>query len=91
MFPFFLALYNGSQVSIVALWATCLFFPKPIFKRQDLGLNIFIHVNENKYINKQYITMVCDGTGPCVLEQRQIYSMISTGDTQEAVASSRHE
>ena len=25
MFPFFLALYNGSQVSIVALWATCLF------------------------------------------------------------------
>ena len=27
MFPFFLALYNGSQVSIVALWATCLFSP----------------------------------------------------------------
>ena len=25
MFPFFLALYNGSQVSIVALWATCYF------------------------------------------------------------------
>ena len=24
MFPYFLALYNGSQVSIVALWATCL-------------------------------------------------------------------
>ena len=24
MFPFFLALYNGSQVSVVALWATCL-------------------------------------------------------------------
>ena len=24
MVPFFLALYNGSQVSIVALWATCL-------------------------------------------------------------------
>ena len=24
MFPLFLALYNGSQVSIVALWATCL-------------------------------------------------------------------
>ena len=24
-FPFFLALFNGSQVSIVALWATCLF------------------------------------------------------------------
>ena len=23
MLPFFLALYNGSQVSIVALWATC--------------------------------------------------------------------
>ena len=23
MFSFFLALYNGSQVSIVALWATC--------------------------------------------------------------------
>ena len=23
MFPFFLALYNVSQVSIVALWATC--------------------------------------------------------------------
>ena len=23
MFPFFLALYNGSQVSIVAYWATC--------------------------------------------------------------------
>ena len=23
MFPFFLALYNGSQVIIVALWATC--------------------------------------------------------------------
>ena len=23
MFPFFYALYNGSQVSIVALWATC--------------------------------------------------------------------
>ena len=23
MFPFFLAFYNGSQVSIVALWATC--------------------------------------------------------------------
>ena len=23
MFPFFLALHNGSQVSIVALWATC--------------------------------------------------------------------
>ena len=22
--PFFLALYSGSQVSIVALWATCL-------------------------------------------------------------------
>ena len=22
-FPFFLALFNGSQVSIVALWATC--------------------------------------------------------------------
>ena len=30
-------------------------------------------------------------TGPCVLEQRQIYSMKSTGDTQEAVASSRHD
>ena len=26
MFPFFLALYNGSQVSIVALWATCFLF-----------------------------------------------------------------
>ena len=26
-----------------------------------LGLNIFIHVNENKHINKQYITMVYDG------------------------------
>ena len=26
MFPFFLALYNGSQVSIVALWATCFYF-----------------------------------------------------------------
>ena len=26
MFTFFLALYNGSQVSIVALWATCLLF-----------------------------------------------------------------
>ena len=25
MFPFFLALYNGSQVSIVALWATCFY------------------------------------------------------------------
>ena len=25
MFPFFLALYNDSQVSIVALWATCSF------------------------------------------------------------------
>ena len=24
IFPFFLALYSGSQVSIVALWATCL-------------------------------------------------------------------
>ena len=24
MYPFFLALYNRSQVSIVALWATCL-------------------------------------------------------------------
>ena len=24
MFPFFIALYNGSQVSIVALWATCI-------------------------------------------------------------------
>ena len=23
MFPFFLALYNHSQVSIIALWATC--------------------------------------------------------------------
>ena len=23
MFPFFVALYNGSQVSIVAHWATC--------------------------------------------------------------------
>ena len=25
------------------------------------GLNIFIHINENKHINKQYITMVYDG------------------------------
>ena len=25
IFPFFLALYSGSQVSIVALWATCFF------------------------------------------------------------------
>ena len=32
MFPFFLALYNGSQVSIDALWATCLIF--------ELGPNI---------------------------------------------------
>ena len=29
MFPFFLALYNGSQVSIVALWATCLVVFQP--------------------------------------------------------------
>ena len=31
MFPFFLILYNGSQVSIVALWVTCIvhqIFPK---------------------------------------------------------------
>ena len=27
----------------------------------DLGLNIFIHINEYKHINKQYITMVYDG------------------------------
>ena len=26
-----------------------------------IGLNIFIHINENKHINKQYITMVYDG------------------------------
>ena len=25
------------------------------------GLKIFIHINENKHINKQYITMVYDG------------------------------
>ena len=25
------------------------------------GLNIFIHINENKHINKHYITMVYDG------------------------------
>ena len=30
------------------------------FKR-DFGLNIFIHINEYKHINKQYITMVYDG------------------------------
>ena len=27
----------------------------------------------------------------CVLEQRHIYSLISTGNTQEAVAPSRHD
>ena len=34
MFPFFLALYNGSQVSIVALWATCFIMalPEPYFE-----------------------------------------------------------
>ena len=26
-----------------------------------IALNIFIHINENKHINKQYITMVYDG------------------------------
>ena len=26
-----------------------------------VGLNIFIHINENKHINKHYITMVYDG------------------------------
>ena len=26
-----------------------------------VGLNIFIHINEYKHINKQYITMVYDG------------------------------
>ena len=26
-----------------------------------IGLNIFIHINENKHVNKQYITMVYDG------------------------------
>ena len=28
-----------------------------------VGLNIFIHINENKHINKQYIIMVYDGSG----------------------------
>ena len=28
---------------------------------ETIGLNIFIHVNESKHINKQYITMVYDG------------------------------
>ena len=39
MFPFFLALYNHSQVSIVALWATC------IVKYSILSLNSKVHVS----------------------------------------------
>ena len=34
MFPFFLALYNGSMVSIVALWATCFYFIVQILYKQ---------------------------------------------------------
>ena len=30
-------------------------------KKILFGLNIFIHINENKHINKQYIAMVYDG------------------------------
>ena len=43
MFPCFLTLYNGSQVSIVALWATCfigqnIFFP-------DLSYTVLSHLS----------------------------------------------
>ena len=38
MFPFFLALYNGSQVSIVALWATCYII---------LCVDAFMHILES--------------------------------------------
>ena len=33
----------------------------PFEKVREVGLNIFIHINGNKHINKQYITMVYDG------------------------------
>ena len=38
MFPFFLALYNGSQVSIVALWATCLVPHKTLYCKCSVDL-----------------------------------------------------
>ena len=34
---------------------------RPFNVHYALGLNIFIHINENKNINKQFITMVYDG------------------------------
>ena len=42
MFPFFLSLYNGSQVSIVALWATCLII---ILIFQDFRDSLSNHVD----------------------------------------------
>ena len=40
---------------------TCSENAKNINMRFIVGLNIFIHINEYKHINKQYITMVYDG------------------------------
>ena len=40
MFPFFLALYNRSQVSIVALWATCLNLLSDYCLRWKLKVNV---------------------------------------------------
>ena len=43
-----------------------------------LGLNIFIQINEHiKFINIQYITMVCDGIQKEAIRLQVIYSNLS--------------
>ena len=53
MFPFFLALYNHSQVSIVALWATCYYKYWPCDMNQYARFDEFPSMTLKDIKNKQ--------------------------------------
>ena len=53
MFPFFLALYNGSQVSIVVLWATCFDINSQFLLGKLFKKAFTMEINEEK---AQYFT-----------------------------------
>ena len=62
MFPFFLALYNGSQVSIVALWATCFYF---IFTSKQNYFSTCFHVFHKiaaSYLSKVKSNVILKGS-----------------------------
>ena len=52
---------NGGLTAIIAFYDIQFRLLNHQILEDIVGLNIFIHINENKHINKQYITMVYDG------------------------------